>query len=240
MQAMLFAAGLGTRLYPITKDRPKALAELNGITLLEHNIRFLAAQGFNRIVVNTHHFADKVREFLESKNKFGLDIHISYEEDLLDTAGGLAKAAGFFTEENIVLFNVDVVSNIDLQKMMDWHIKNDALATLALRRRTSSRYLLFDAAMRLQGWRNTKSGEEILCRPDIDSARLQEFAFSGIHIVHRRIFERRGPLRKHSLTPFYLEQAATEKIVGMPHDDDYWFDCGKPETLAAAANFLKA
>jgi NDP-sugar pyrophosphorylase family protein len=240
MQAMIFAAGLGTRLYPITKDRPKALAEINGVTLLEHNLRFLANQGFDRFVVNTHHFADKVVDFLESKNYFGLDIRISYEDELLDTAGGLAKAAGFFTEENIVLYNVDVVSNIDLQKMMARHRENDALATLAIRRRQSSRYLLFDAAMRLQGWRNTKSGEEILCRPDMDAAPLQEFAFSGIHIVNKRIFELLGPLRKHSLTPFYLEQAATEKILGMAHNDDYWFDCGKPETLAAAADFLKA
>jgi len=135
MKAMIFAAGLGTRLYPITKDRPKAMAEVNGITLLEHNIRFIAAQGFDEIIVNVHHFADKVIDFLKAKNNFGLNIEISYEKELLDTAGGLAKAAGFFDNEDFLLYNVDVVSNIDLQKMLAHHQQNKAIASLAIRQR---------------------------------------------------------------------------------------------------------
>ena len=234
---MIFAAGLGTRLYPITKDRPKALAEINGVTLLEHNIRFLAAQGVDEMVVNVHHFADKLIEFLASKKNFGLQIHISREKDLLDTAGGLAKAAPYFSDQDILLYNVDVVSNIDLQKMLEQHRRSKALATLAIRKRNSSRYLLFDKDHQLQGWRNTKTGEEIRCREDF-TGELNEFAFSGIHIVSSRLLKLLGAPRKHSLTPFYLDIAKNEKVLGYPHDADYWFDCGKPETLAKAEAFV--
>ncbi len=238
MQAMIFAAGLGTRLYPITKDRPKALAEVNGIPLLEHNIRFLAAQGVDHFVVNTHHFADRVEEFLKAKDSFGLSIEISYEEDLLDTAGGLAKAAHLFQSDDILLYNVDVVSNIDIREMMNFHKRHNAMASLAVRTRETSRYLLFDGEKRLRGWRNKNTGEEILCGVENSSA-LSEFAFSGIHIVSPQIFEFLGKPVKKSLTPFYLEIAEENGVFAYPHDKDAWFDCGKPETLMQAANYLQ-
>jgi len=246
---MIFAAGLGTRLYPITKDRPKAMAEVNGITLLEHNIRFIAAQGFDEIIVNVHHFADKVIDFLKEKNNFGLNIQISYEKELLDTAGGLTKAADFFDKEDFLLFNVDVVSNIDLQKMLAHHQQNNAIATLAIRDRKTSRYLLFDENQHLTGWRNKSTGEELLVRTQgrapqreavTDSTSLREFAFSGIHIISHQMLPLLGEVRKHSLTPFYLETAIEHTIAGYEHNDDAWFDCGKPETLEQASNYLKS
>jgi NDP-sugar pyrophosphorylase family protein len=236
MKAMIFAAGLGTRLYPITKDRPKAMAEVNGITLLEHNIRFIAAQGFDEIIVNVHHFADKVIDFLKAKNNFGLQIEVSYEKELLDTAGGLAKAADFFDDEDFLLYNVDVVSNIDLRKMLAHHQQNKAIATLAIRQRETSRYLLFDENHHLAGWRNKSTGEEIVVRTKGD---FSEFAFSGIHIISPKMLPLLGDIRKHSLTPFYLEIAKENTIAGYEHNDDSWFDCGKPETLKQADNYLK-
>jgi NDP-sugar pyrophosphorylase family protein len=236
MKAMIFAAGLGTRLYPITKDRPKAMAEVNGITLLEHNIRFIAAQGFDEIIVNVHHFADKVIDFLKAKNNFGLQIEVSYEKELLDTAGGLAKAADFFDDDDFLLYNVDVVSNIDLRKMLAHHQQNKAIATLAIRQRETSRYLLFDENHHLAGWRNKSTGEEIVVRTKGD---FSEFAFSGIHIISPKMLPLLGDIRKHSLTPFYLEIAKENTIAGYEHNDDSWFDCGKPETLKQAENYLK-
>jgi len=241
MKAMIFAAGLGTRLYPITKDRPKAMAEVNGVTLLEHNISFIAAQGFDEIIVNVHHFADKVVDFLKSKNNFGLKIEVSYEKELLDTAGGLAKAADFFDDEDFLLYNVDVVSNIDLQKMLDHHQQNKAIATLAIRQRETSRYLLFDKNHHLAGWRNKSTGEEILVGDENHvGAHLRDFAFSGIHIISPKMLPLLGEIRKHSLTPFYLEIAKENTIAGYEHNTDAWFDCGKPETLAQAANYLNS
>jgi NDP-sugar pyrophosphorylase family protein len=237
MKAMIFAAGLGTRLYPITKDRPKAMAEVNGITLLEHNIRFIAAQGFDEIIVNVHHFADKVIDFLKSKNNFGLRIEVSYEKELLDTAGGLAKAASFFDDKDFLLYNVDVVSNIDIQKMLAHHQQNKAIATLAIRQRETSRYLLFDENNHLAGWRNKTTGEEIVVRTKGD---FSEYAFSGIHIISPKMLPLLGDIRKHSLTPFYLEIAKENTIAGYEHNTDAWFDCGKPETLAQAANYLNS
>ena len=238
MKAMIFAAGLGTRLYPITKDRPKALAEVNGITLLEHNIRFIAAQGFDEIIVNVHHFADKVIDFLESKNNFDLKIEVSHEKELLDTAGGLAKAVDFFDDEDFLLYNVDVVSNIDLRKMLAHHQQNKAIATLAIRQRETSRYLLFDENYHLAGWCNKSTGDEILV--GMDHAHLRDFAFSGIHIISPKMLPLLGEIRKHSLTPFYLEIAKSNIIAGYEHNADAWFDCGKPETLAQAANYLNS
>ena len=238
MKAMIFAAGLGTRLYPITKDRPKAMAEVNGITLLEHNIHFIAAQGFDEIIVNVHHFADKVIDFLKAKNNFGLQIEVSYEKELLDTAGGLAKAADFFDDEDFLLYNVDVVSNIDLQKMLAHHQQNKAIATLAIRQRETSRYLLFDENHHLAGWRNKSTGDSILVGA-YGRTPLRELAFSGIHIISPKMLPLLGEIRKHSLTPFYLEIAKENTIAGYEHNNDAWFDCGKPETLKQAENYLK-
>ena len=238
MKAMIFAAGLGTRLYPITKDRPKALAEVNGLTLLEYNIRFIAAQGFDKIIINVHHYADKLIDFLKVNHNFGLPIELSYEQELLDTAGGLAKVAGFFDDEDFLLYNVDVISSIDLRKMLVHHQQTKALATLAIRQRPTSRYLLFDENMHLAGWRNKSTGDEILVKNYAEDDELSEFAFSGIHILSPKILPLLGEVRKHSLTPFYLEIAKDNILAGYEHNEDTWFDCGKPETLKQAENYL--
>ncbi len=232
MQAMLFAAGLGTRLYPITKDRPKALAPFGNSTLLAYNLEYLSRQGIKDFVINTHHFADKINVYLEQNNFFGLNIKISHEIDLLDTAGGLAKAKDFFKDENdILLYNVDVISNIDIQVLYDFHRKNNALATLAVRKRQTSRYLLFDNNNLLVGWRNKSTGEEKWCNNPIQNT--IEYAFSGIHWVNKSIFNNLK-LTKQSLIPFYLNEGSKNKILAFDHSNDLWFDCGKPNSLSKA------
>jgi NDP-sugar pyrophosphorylase family protein len=232
MQAMLFAAGLGTRLYPITKDKPKALAPFGNSTLLAYNLQFLSKQGVRYFVINTHHFADKIQDYLKENNNFGLNIKISYEPELLDTAGGLAKAKSLFHNDgDILLYNVDVVSNIDIKAFHKIHLNNNALATLAVRTRETSRYLLFDMENRLVGWRNKSSGEEKWCSSAISNTK--EYAFSGVHWVNSAIFNKLKPEKK-SLVPFYLDNGKDNDIIAFDHSNDLWFDCGKPESLATA------
>ena len=233
MKAMIFAAGLGTRLYPITKDKPKALAPFKDSTLLKHNLNNLANQGITKFVINTHHFADIIEKYLISNNNFGLDIQLSYEKELLDTAGGLAFASKYFgANEDVLLYNVDVISNIDINKMLTFHLEQKSKATLAVRDRETSRYLLFNKNRELIGWRNKNTGEEIWCKDDIVS---NEFAFSGVHWINMSIVKS-IKIEKSSIIPFYLKAGKTQKITAYQHDNDYWFDCGKPETLLLAHN----
>ena len=229
---MIFAAGLGTRLYPITKDRPKALAPFGKTTLLGYNLHYLKDHGITDFVINTHHFANKIEEYLEENKYFGLNIKLSHEPELLDTAGGLAKASKLFAdEEDVLLYNVDVISNINLMSVYKHHKENNAMATLAVRKRETSRYLLFDKNNRLVGWRNKSTGEEIWCSSSIENA--NEFAFSGIHWVNKSIFTALSPA-KESLVPFYLQQGKEDKIIAFEHSNDIWFDCGKTESLLSA------
>ena len=236
MKAMIFAAGLGTRLFPITKDKPKALAPFQNTTLLAYNLEFLANQGVSEFILNTHHFSEKISEYLEANNNFGLNIKISHEEILLDTAGGLAKARKYFGEnEDILLYNVDVISNIDISKLLDFHNKHKATATLAIRNRDTSRYFLFNKNKELKGWINKNTNEVKSCEDDISD--FNEFAFSGIHIINTD-FIKDIKEEKLSITPFYLQQACENTIIGYEHNDDYWFDCGKIETLKQAEDFI--
>jgi len=232
MKAMIFAAGLGTRLYPITKDKPKALAPFLNDTLLSYNLKNLAKQGITEFVINTHHFAHKIEEYLLENNNFGLDIKLSYEEELLDTAGGLAFAANLLgNTDDILLYNVDVVSNIDIMKMYNIHKENNNFATLAVRNRSTSRYLLFDNSDKLIGWRNINNGDEIWCNEKTENA--QQFAFSGVHWVNNAILKQLE-VKKQSIVPFYLEKGENNSIMAYQHDIDYWFDCGKIESLKQA------
>jgi NDP-sugar pyrophosphorylase family protein len=232
MKAMIFAAGLGTRLYPITKDKPKALAPFLNETLLSYNLKNIAKQGISEFVINTHHFADKIENYLSKNNNFGLNIKLSYEEILLDTAGGLAKAASFFDKkEDILLYNVDVVSNIDIMKMYDYHKDKKALATLAVRDRKTSRYLLFNLENELVGWRNISNNDEIWCNQKVE--KINQFAFSGIHWINTSLINS-IEIKKQSIVPLYLDQGKDNKIVAYEHNSDYWFDCGKIETLKLA------
>ena len=176
MKAMLFAAGLGSRLYPLTSDKPKALVEIMGKTLLQHSIEHLKQFGIKTIVVNIHHFGEQVLNLLDANNNFNCNIIISDERDgLLETGGGLKKASEHLSgSESIVLYNVDVISNINLNKLKHYHENNSALATLATRQRRSSRYLLFDDQQQLCGWTNTKTADVKISR---ESTALTQYAF---------------------------------------------------------------
>lgn len=238
MKAFIFAAGLGTRLRPLTNEKPKALVEVGGKSLLQHAIEYLQQQGITELVLNVHHFAELVVEYLEQHQNFGSQIQISDERgELLETGGGLAKAAPLLIgQEPIVLYNVDILTNLDLKAMLAQHQAQGALATLAVRQRNSSRYLLLDAQKRLCGWQNVTTQEKILVHPQPN---LQPYAFSGIHIIEPQVLsllpQEQGAF---SIIPAYLDMAAQEQLMGYPHDQDYWFDVGKPERLAKATTFL--
>lgn len=245
MKAMILAAGLGTRLRPLTNDRPKALVEINGRTLLEITIERLAAFGVREIIVNVHHFAELLIAFLKSHNNFGLRIEISREDDLLlDTGGGLKKAAWFFLEpgpyrdQPFLLHNVDVISDIDFSRMLHYHNENAALATLAVQTRESARQLLFDETLQLAGRR--VANQDILVSSR-SNASITPLAFSGMHILSPRIF----PLLVESASVFsivdsYLRLASEgHKIMAFRHDGSYWRDLGRFADLAQAAADLR-
>ena len=241
MKAMILAAGLGTRLRPLTNDRPKALVEVAGRTLLEITIARLRESGVREVIVNVHHFAGMVTEYLREKSNFGMRIEISEEVSLLDTGGGLKKAAWFFREEGraapFLLHNVDVISAIDLGRMRDFHTQNRALATLAVQQRQTSRYLLFDQQMRLCGRRLVKEQKTELVA---QSPQLQELAFSGIHVISPGLLELMSEEGAFSIVQSYLRLAGEgERIVAYRADGDSWCDLGTPESVARVAEELK-
>ena len=227
ISAMIFAAGLGTRLYPLTADKPKALVEYQGMPLLEHVLRKIIAAGIQHIVVNVHHFPDLIIQYLID-HPHDAEIQISDERDYLrDTGGGLKFAAPLLADsENILLHNVDILSDIDLGQLMAYHESNEVLATLAVRQRKTSRYFLFDEEMRLCGWRNSKTGEEIISQ---QSAVYQELAFSGIHVVRRELLDLIPSAEKQSITPIYVELSKTQRLKGFLHNEGSWKDMGKFE-----------
>ncbi len=232
---MIFAAGLGTRLYPLTQNQPKALAPFLNSTLLAYNLLFLKQQGIDEFVINTHHFAAQIEAYLSDNNNFGCDIKISYEPILLDTAGGIAQAYQLMDKaEDVLLFNVDVISNIDVQAMYRQYKTEDSKACMAVRKRPSGRQLLFHK-LKLNGWRNQKTNEEIIVNPDFTD--LTEYAFSGIHWINRSLIQQ-IPHEKHSIIPFYLEAAKHSKITAYVHDSDFWFDCGELNKLKQAADYV--
>lgn len=246
---MIFAAGLGTRLRPLTDKRPKALVEINGRTMLEITISRLRSFGVGEVMINVFHFADLIESYLVANNNFGLRIEISREEALLDTGGGLKKAAHFFLEnsrqdsgdsgndpnqpeEPFIIHNVDVLSTIDLERMAQLHKSNKALATLAVQDRKTSRYLLFDDQLQLCGRR---SGSDLDGRPGTHA-----LAFSGIHIVSPRLLSMLSEHGAFSIISSYMRIAAgDEKILAFRADEYYWRDLGKPESIAQAAEDLK-
>jgi N-acetyl-alpha-D-muramate 1-phosphate uridylyltransferase len=239
MKAMIFAAGLGTRLKPITDHMPKALVEVNGITLLEHTIRKLQDFGIREILVNVHHFSEQIISFLKNKNNFGIRIEISDESgQLLDTGGGLKKAEWFFHDnEAVLLHNVDVISDIDLESLCQSHVQSNALATLAVRHRDTSRYFLFNDDSRLCGWENRKTGEKKLTA-SFTSA-VVPLAFSGIQVISRPFLDLISESGKFSMTDVYLRLSAYHPIFGYIHDYGNWIDLGKAESLAEAEDILR-
>jgi NDP-sugar pyrophosphorylase family protein len=238
MKAMVLAAGLGTRLRPLTDDRPKALVEVAGRTLLELTLCRLRAVGVNEVIVNAHHFADKLAGYLEGHDGFGMRVEVSREDVLLDTGGGLKKAAYFFrgSDEPFILHNVDVLSNIDLKRLVQEHIETRSLATLAVQDRPSSRYLLFDQQSQLCGRRIGPGGDE-MARP---AQSAEAMAFSGIHVLCPRIFSLMKEQGVFSIIDVYLRLAGSgEKICAFHADGYYWRDLGKPESVAQAEDDLR-
>lgn len=245
MKAMILAAGLGTRLRPLTDNRPKALVELGGKTLLEITLSRLRKFGVGAVIINVHHYADMVVEYLRRNNNFGMHIEISREDVLLDTGGGLKKAAAFLKysgghsgeDAPFILHNVDVISTIDLGRMMQLHSDNHALATLAVQERETSRYLLFDERRQLCGRRSGSHGAPELVRP---ARQPQALAFSGIHIISPRIFALTTEEGAFSIIDPYLRLAAqNEKILAFRADEYYWRDLGRAENIAKAEQDLK-
>jgi len=240
MRAMILAAGLGTRLRPLTDDRPKALVEIDGRSLLEIALARLRHFGITEVVVNIHHFADKVTDYLRAHDNFGMRIEISREEELLDTGGGLLKVAPFFLEhpgdEPFIVHNVDVLSSIDLGRMLQFHREERALATLAVQHRQSSRQLLFDERSRLCGRQSHSNTPEIV-RP---AALPRAFAFCGIHVISPQIFPEISERGVFPIVPVYLRLAAEgHPILAFDANDYYWRDLGKPESLQQASRDLQ-
>jgi len=228
---MILAAGLGSRLKPLTDQKPKALLEWEGKTLLEHVILKLKSAGFTSIIINVHHYAGMIMEYLERKERFGIEIEFSHEkEQLLDTGGGIARASWFFGKEPFLVYNVDILSDIDLRAMYREHLESGAVATLAVKERVTSRSLLMDHESKLKGWRDNRTGETILCGQTAEG--LIPIAFSAIHIMDPQLFKYFPPEKRFPLMPFYLELAKTHPVHLYRHDRDSWTDMGKLESYS--------
>ena len=240
---MILAAGLGTRLRPLTDHCPKALVEVAGRTMLEITLSRLRAFGIREVIINVHHFADMILDYLKANDNFGMRIEVSREEILLDTGGGLKKASYFFHEDSngietpFILHNVDVISTIDLRHMAQFHTENHALATVAVQDRATSRYLLFDQQLQLCGRRSGHDQKDELAR---SSPPAQALAFSGIHIISPRLFAMMIEEGVFSIITTYLCLAACgERILAFRADDYYWRDLGRPDDLRQAAQDIR-
>ncbi len=235
---MLLAAGLGTRLRPFTDNHPKALAMVNGKSLLQHNIEYLNNNGITDIIVNVHHFPNQIIAALAGNNNFGNHITISDESgEVLETGGGLVKAAWFFDDGNpFVLMNVDVLTDLDIRSMIKSHIRSGALATLAVSTRITSRYFLFDENNMLCGWRNIKTGEEKNSRYSTHNFAK---AFSGIQVISPEIFSLITFSGKFSIVDVYLELSKSKSIMAYDHTGSKFIDVGKPESIAEAEKMFR-
>ena len=234
MKAMILAAGLGTRLRPLTDDRPKALVTLAGRTLLDIALARLRGLGVSEVIVNAHHFAGMIADYLKANDNFGMHIEISREDELLDTGGGLKQAAYFFagSPEPFFVHNVDVLSSIDLARMVRFHQEHAAVATLAVQSRETSRYLLFDARGQLCGRRAGRGQQPQIVRPSVD---IEPWAFSGIHVLSPRLLDQMEEEGAFSIIATYMRLAAeAESIVAFRADGAYWRDLGRAEQLAGA------
>ena len=234
---MILAAGIGSRLKELTKDTPKALIKIKNITLLEIVVDKLISQGINDIIINVHHHAQQIIDFVKIKNNFDINIKVSQETELLNTGGGLKKASWFFDNgEPFLLHNVDVISNIDLNEFEQFHKSNNANVSIAVRSRKTSRYFLFDANSQLCGWKNESTGEQKIVKES--SSDLRPCSFMGIHIITPEIFRYFPNEEKFSIVDFYLNIAAENKMLGYQADSFSWIDCGRPENLIEAERFL--
>jgi len=239
VKAIIFAAGIGSRLGKITEVRPKALVEIGGKALLEIAIRKLIKHGFDEIIVNVHHFADKIEEFLSRNRNFDIRIELSDErEQLLETGGGLMKASWFFDDHKPFLtYNVDVLTNLDILSLLQYHQETGTLVSLVCKERNTKRYFLSDKNNRLVGWENTETGERIDSLPV--SGRVNRVGYSGISVVDPELFDLVTEKGAFSLTSLYLRLAAENPILIYRHDADLWMDIGKPEHLKAARDYFQ-
>jgi NDP-sugar pyrophosphorylase family protein len=241
MKAMILAAGLGTRLKPFTDKHPKALAMVNGKSLLQRNIEYLQKIGITEVLVNVHHFASQIIDAVTTNNGWGSIVTISDETDaVLETGGGLKKAAWYFENEtSFLLVNADILTNLDLDALVAQHTNTGALATLAVSIRDSSRYFLFDEAGKLCGWKNQNTGEY---KPahlnESNTEHLQAKAFSGIQVVATKLLPLMHREGKFSMVDVYLDLCATHNILAYDHTGATLLDVGKPESLALAATMF--
>jgi len=251
MKAMILAAGLGTRLRPLTAERPKALVEVGNRTMLEITLSRLRDFGIEDVIINVHHFAGMVVDYLKANDNFGMQIEVSREDVLLDTGGGLKKAAQFFLRDSgslaepFILHNVDVLSTVDLRRMAQFHTANQALATLAVQGRKTSRYLLFDEALQLRGRRSGLDQQSEAAHASSPtslptSPPMQALAFAGIHVISPRLLTMMSEDGAFSIIDSYLRLAAQgEKICGFRADEYYWRDLGRLDDVMQAAQDLK-
>ena len=237
MKAMIFAAGLGKRLGSITESLPKALVDVNGKTVLQRAVEKCSFYGFDDIIINVHHFADMVEDEVKRLNKMGFRISVSNERKmLLENGGGLFKAREFFDSNPFLLYNVDIISDLDLNNLFRLHLEKKGLATLAVRHRPGKRFLLIDNEGQLRGWRNISTGQQILA--GVEDTGLSELAFSSMHIVEPEIFNYMHE-GIYSMIDLYLKLASEHQIYTLKHDEGYWIDVGTPESLDLVRNLLK-
>ncbi|MCX8011405.1 MAG: sugar phosphate nucleotidyltransferase [Ignavibacteria bacterium] len=234
MKAMILAAGLGTRLRPLTNNRPKALIEINRTPLLEIQIKRLEKFGFNEFIINAHHFADQIVDFIKKKSWGNLRIELSIEDELLDTGGGLKNASWFFeNDEYFLLHNVDVLTNLDYSILIEAHKNSNSIATIAVRNRKTERYFLFDENINLCGWRSIKTNEEKILTKNFSS--LYQLSFMGIHIISTEIFNLMTEEGKFSIVDAYLRLVSSGlSIKGFIADKFDWIDIGKLENLKSS------
>ena len=236
-KALIFAAGKGTRLKPFTDSHPKALALVNDITLLERNIKYLQSFGVTEFVINVHHFGEQIVEFLEKNNHFGAKIDISDEKDeLLETGGGLLFAQKYLeNEENFLIMNADILTDLNIHELVKFHETHLPLATLAVSDRNSSRKLFFNSEMVLKGWMNKNSGETKIAEFNSD---FKELAFSGIHCINSSIFDKIKRRGKFSIMEEYLDLMFENNILGFQHEARL-IDVGRPESVIEAEKYFK-
>jgi NDP-sugar pyrophosphorylase family protein len=236
MKAMIFAAGKGTRLQPFTNNHPKALALVNGVSLLERNIRYLQSYGIQDFVINVHHFGEQIVDFLKKNNNFNCKIEISVEKELLETGGGLVFAKSLLQDgEDFIIQNADILTDLNITELVKYHAQNNDFVTLAVSERLSSRKLLFNDEMILRGWLNVATGEQRLAE---HNKGFRALAFSGVHCVNPKIFDKIRRTGKFSIMEEYLDMMLSERIHGFLHQANL-IDVGKPESIEQAALIFK-
>lgn len=235
-KAMIFAAGLGTRFKPWTDKHPKALAVVNGKSLLQRNVEYLQRYGITNLVVNVHHFAGQIEEAIQQTNGWGSNVIISDERtEVLETGGGLLKAKPFLQDNRFLTINVDILTDVDLHAFLRHHQEHKADITLGVTNRATSRYLLFNEAGRLHGWRNVSTGQE---RISIHNDNYIQKAYSGLAVFEPTVFNAITQTGKFSLIDVYLSLAPTHKIIAFDHSQSKVIDVGKPESVAMAESMF--